>query len=287
MNTETKIVYFDTNVFDHIERRYDISDWDVYILERAIKDEKIAIVLSFLNLEEILFLVQKQPERASARINLILRLANLRLFIKSQEIVIGDEIHSYAFGTPAISPFCNFEPYMELVIRNASDPSRVDEVKELLDEVRRAKDKFKRFLEDGKKILLPHAKKIGAKSYKFDKYWEFNSVWLAESLVEKAGVLKKCRERGIDGLLKLKCVRLAVGANLSLMYSHHFENIKPQSGDSRDILHAVLGSSADVFVTHDNALAKVLRRVPIEGFRVDDIHYLVNALDRRGPPQWT
>ena len=280
------IVYFDTNVFDHIEQRNGVTDWECHILERAVKDGKIAVVLSFLNLEETLFLINTQPQKAKARINLILELASFRLFIKSQEIVIGDEIRSYALGTPYVSPFSDFEPSMEFVIRNALDPSEKDEIQEVLDEVRQDKEKFKIMLDDGKKILQPHAKKIGASAYKFERYWESNSGWLAESLAEAAGVLDECKRRGIDGLLKVRSARLAVGANLSLMYSHHFENVAPNDGDSRDILHAVLASSAGIFVTHDKPFARALRRIPMDGFQVTDVHALVTALDRRGDPDW-
>jgi hypothetical protein len=61
-------------------------------------------------------------------------------------------------------------------------------------------------------------------------------------------VLGKVRQRGPVGLLKLKSGALAVGANHSLIYSHHFEGRNPLPGDSRDILHAIAASSADMFV---------------------------------------
>lgn len=289
MNSETKIVYFDTNVFDHIERHlHGVTDWDLYVLRRAVKDEKIAIVLSFLNVEETLFIVESQPERAQARIKLILGLASNRLFVKSQELIIGDDMRSYALNAPSVPPFFDLDPHMELVICNAVYPagSMLLDIQAIIDEVDRDKQSFKAFLEEGKKKLLPYAEEIGTRAYKFDRYFGLNSGWLAEGLAKRAGVGEECRKRGIEGLLKIKSVRLAVGANLSLMYAHHFENVTPRQGDSRDILHAVLASTADIFVTHDATFANTLRRVPIDGFRVYGIHSLVTALDRRGAPQW-
>jgi predicted nucleic acid-binding protein len=282
------IVYFDTNVFAHIEQRKDVSEWDVYVLQRAVKDGKIAIVLSYVNIEETLFIVKSQPERAKAEVYLMLDLADFRLFIKSQEIVIGDDIRSYALGTPSVSPFCGLDPHTEMAIRNAVNPSdsTSNEVEKIVEEVRLDKLKFKAFLEDGKQNLLPYTQQIGADGYPFARYWEHNSGSWAESLAERIGVLDDCRKHGIEGLLKIKSVRLTVGANLSLIYSQHFENVKPKPGDSRDILHAVLASSAEVFVTHDDDFAKALRRVQVEGFRVTDLRSLVKALDRPGAPQW-
>ncbi len=210
----------------------------------------------------------------------MLGLANFKLFIKSQEAVIGDDIRSYATDSTYVSPFSELEPHAELAIRNLCNPDRstLAEIQAIVEEVRSDKEKFKKFLEDGRNNLLPHAHQIGARAYKFERYWELNSGWLAESLAERAGVLEECRKRGMEGLLKVKSVRLAVGANLSLLYSHHFEGVQPKPGDSRDILHAVLASSADILVTQDGNFAKALQRIPIEGFRVLDIRSLLNVL---------
>jgi len=96
-----------------------------------------------------------------------------------------------------------------------------------------------------------------------------------------AGVLSEAKRRGLDGLLKVKSVGLAVGANLSLMYAHQFENRVPKSGDSRDILHAIIGSNADVFVTDDGELRRVLNRVPVDGFHAVSLEEILAML-----PQW-
>jgi hypothetical protein len=63
------IVYFDTNVFDHIEQRHGVTDEDLFRLERAIKLEHLRVILSFLNIEELLFIAEAKPERAMAQLN--------------------------------------------------------------------------------------------------------------------------------------------------------------------------------------------------------------------------
>ncbi len=74
-------------------------------------------------------------------------------------------------------------------------------------------------------------------------------------------------------------IALATGAPLSLAYSHDFEGRAPKSGDSRDLLHAVLAGSAEVFVTHDVELARVMKRVPIQNFKIVDLHELLKRID--------
>jgi hypothetical protein len=54
-----------------------------------------------------------------------------------------------------------------------------------------------------------------------------------------------------------------------------------KSGDSRDILHAILGSIADVFVTDDGDLRRILNRVPVAGFRAVSLGETLAML-----PQW-
>jgi len=64
-----------------------------------------------------------------------------------------------------------------------------------------------------------------------------------------------------------------VGAVMSMIYSQVIGESGGQPrqaalGDTYDLWHALLASTADVFVTCDERLAKSLKRVPIDGFRV-------------------
>ena len=69
--------------------------------------------------------------------------------------------------------------------------------------------------------------------------------------------------RGLD----VRAVRLGVGAALSLVFFQVVERRQPDRGDGYDQWHAIQSSAADVFVTRDDRLARLLARVPIEGFR--------------------
>lgn len=277
------IVYFDTNVFDHLDRRIGITEWDVYRVKRAAKHECIRVVLSYLNIEETLFVVSLDRQKAEARVKLILELADKHLVARGHHQIIRDDICSYAEGLSTQPPYEPLTPWMESELWKLAAPVGRDwrNLKSVVDRTRRIKQEYENFMMRGKSKLRPMAASIGVKLYPFDSYWENNKGWLAEGLAKRAGVLRKVKRRGVDGLLMVKSVALVVGANLSLLYSHHYENRTPDSGDSRDILHAIAASGADVFVTNDKRLRAVLSRVPVEGFQVMDLRAFIRSL-----PEW-
>ncbi len=91
----------------------------------------------------------------------------------------------------------------------------------------------------------------------------------AEDFADRLGLADACRLRGLDGLLRLRTVRLSVGVALSLMFSQVLQRREPHRSDGYDLWHATLASVADVFVTFDERLTGHLVRVPgDDGFRV-------------------
>ena len=61
------IVYFDTNVFDHLEQLNGVNEWGLFRIRRAVRHGCIRVVIGYLNIEETLFIVSSQPKRAEAR----------------------------------------------------------------------------------------------------------------------------------------------------------------------------------------------------------------------------
>ena len=278
------IVYFDTNVFDHLEQRSNgVIEEDWFRLGRAVKLDYLRVVISFLAIEETLLVIPRNPERAEARMKLMLELGDKRLFVLGQEVIVNNDIRAYAHGTPSSSPFIPMEPWTEFNIRNFAKPvgDYMSELQDLIEEVRSDKMTFKKFLDKGKARVRPMADVIGVKRYPFEHYWANNSGWLAESLADRAGMLPEVKQRGLDGLLKVKSVAVAVGANLSLVYSHHLEGRAPKLGDSRDILHSIVASTADVFITNDGPLETILTRIPAGDFKVMSLRAFLGSL-----PKW-
>jgi hypothetical protein len=277
------IVYFDTNVFDHLEQRLGVSDRDVFRLERAIELEHVRLILSFLNIEEILFIAESKPERAMAQLGLILKLADKRLFVRGQDEIIRSDIRAYAQQKPYQTPFTTLTPDVESDILDMMDlpTCHREDFDRIIGEARQDKETFLETCLKGQKKLKPMAAEIGIKQYPFPLYLTHNSGWVLEGLAQRAGALSSVKRRGITGLLNVKSVAVAVGAHLSLLYAQHFDGHAPSPGDSRDTLHAVLASTGQVFVTNDGKLEKILSRLRIEDFRVMSLRNFLDDL-----PQW-
>jgi hypothetical protein len=102
---------------------------------------------------------------------------------------------------------------------------------------------------------------------------------LAGNFANRVGQLEGCQRHGIEGLLRIPVIRMAIGASLSFSYASIYER-KPERGDSRDILHATLAAAAaDVFVTHDEDLREfLLPRVGVPGFRAVTLPELLDSI---------
>jgi len=79
------IVYFDTNVFDHLEQLNGVTAWELFRIRRAVQHGCMRVVVSYLNIEETLFIVPSQPVRAEARVKLIFELADKNLVVRGHQ----------------------------------------------------------------------------------------------------------------------------------------------------------------------------------------------------------
>ncbi len=262
-------VYFDRNVWQDIfETGGGITAVDVKSLRDAVRHGKVGCIVSMTTLEETLAMAESRPLRALAEIQFIIGLAGQSKNIRKARLVkeagdlLDDDIRAYARNeqTPGRYVFHDLSPMQGALMRN---DRRLDE---FFKTVREQKEAFYRYTqrlrqhlaspESGRIELVEDARRS------FGEYFQTHAAWFARSLADHAGVLNSAENRGIDGLLDLPSVRMAVGANLSLVYAQIFENRAPDRGDSRDVHHAIAASVADVFVTNDTRLAPRLARIP-------------------------
>jgi len=97
----------------------------------------------------------------------------------------------------------------------------------------------------------------------FVSYWHDVADAFAEGYAERAGVWQRCRERGMDRLLAVPCVAMAIGAAASMVYAKLVDGRATDRGDSREQAHALAASTADVFVSNDAEFRRLLKRVPM------------------------
>ena len=212
---------------------------------------------------------------------LIFELGDKALVVRSSKDVLDNDFCSYANNQPHQPPFEVLTPQLESELWSFVAPILRRDIRRLrlvVDKTSQIKKEHQAFMKQASKrtkLLVPSG---GKKAYPFDVFLRNNSGWLAEGLAKRRRLLSKVRQRGLPGLLELKSIALAVGTNLSLIYSHHFERRHPMSGDSRDILHAVAASSANIFVTNDRRLEAVLARIPVREFQVMNLSSFLNWL---------
>jgi predicted nucleic acid-binding protein len=277
-------LYLDTNVFRHL------TDAGESALRDAASTKQILILLSAVNLDELLGALETASEEAVLpRIQRLLRLVDHRRILKDTAMLLTDDIRSYADSGRAAEPVLSGEDLLYASARlgalllETSENSRIARLS-VVHKAKEQKESFLLGMNDRYMDMLHDTEKIRGVSFEY--LWHSQSLRTAEYYATRVGVLDDCRRRGIEGLLKIKGVRMAVGTALSYFYAKSLQK-QPQAvriGDSRDLQHAVLAASrADVFVTMDNRLRDLVARVPMDHLRVLAFDDLLKELENRGP----
>jgi len=220
-----------------------------------------------------------RPNLAIAELRLILRLTDIQNLLKPHFLLVSDDIKSYALTGLPSQPFID-DSVIQSILRILQNPSQQD-MAELLPVVKATQEQKQGLysgMEETREKILLEAKKLEGRRPSFNDYWKEFAKKRAESFAERVGVLDACKKRGINGLLELRSVRLALGMNLSLFYAQTLERRTPKIGDSRDIHHAIIASAADGFVTDDGEFARLLSRVLIEDFEVMNLNDLFELI---------
>ena len=266
-------VYFDTSVFNHIQKHW-ISSEDRIQLFSAIESGKLSVPLSQLCLEEAFCTYETDPKVAKEIILHILSLSDWRKLLKHPKDHLVNDITCYAHAQKNILPYENNDGNLQYL---PSLLGPTPHYRDLIKDIKEEKDNFRASIERAREKVLPIASQYkGKTSPSFTIYWDGLSEKFAEDLAERTGLLEECRKRGIKGLLEVRSVRLHVGASLSYIYSLNHEKTEPHLGDSRDLLHAVSAAAVETFVTGDATLARILNRIPIDGLQVLKIQDFLN-----------
>ena len=263
--------YLDSSAFDHLYKKIGCTAADIANLRKRIYGRELSILLSIHTLEEILLDRKARPELLVAKIKLTLSLGNFRRMVKPCDQLLTDDIQSYASTGEAARPFLDAK--LQNVISEGiaalveSDGEELDDdMIAALEEGRRQKEQFLRGMREAElRGSLPER-------IPFTQYFDMMAPVVAKAFADRAGTLRKCEERGIEGLLEVRTVRMSVGATLSLVYGQTFEGWTPKIGDSGDLLHATSAAAvADTFVTGDARLRTILAQVPLANLEVIDL----------------
>jgi hypothetical protein len=272
-----KIVYLDTNIFNHlINKEYGITDEEKDSLRSKVIEGKISIPLSFINFEEIFCTLESYPDLAKKYFLIMSELSNNEKLIKTPETLISDDINSFInYGVGSIA----FYP-ASLVKINTKELLNNKKSEEFLGIIRGIKEEKVNFRLENINIRNEILANVEIVDHvpSYEQLYESEKNSFIRGLIEEIGIIERFRYININRLLQIRSVQLCVGWSISYIYGQLFENRKPERGDSRDMKHAVSASAADFFVTHDRNLSTLMKRIPIQNFEVCNIHELLEKI---------
>lgn len=271
--------YFDTNVYDAIDKG-DIPSGELQALRAALARGQIVAHLSFVDVEELLgqWNTDRRPAAVS-RLQVARDLVRFNDILKPSHTLLEEGIRAYANGTPLPATTLPRRSrrftasLLTKVARGRVSESIRREVSKIVANVKKRKEAFRpgmrKALEQTRaelkwESLSPDQRR----GLTFEAFWTAGATQWAEGFANRIKCAAACRQRGLDGLLRVRPVRLGVGAAISLVFSQVAQGHQQDFGDGYDLWHAVTASVADVFVTFDRRFADNLARVPVAGFRV-------------------
>jgi hypothetical protein len=267
--------YFDRNVFDQIDKGRDVTPADIELIRAEVAAGRLSILVSFETVAET---IMANQDTALRGLQLIKTLTRQVLPIKRHMDLLRDDIRAFAEGREPVPPFVGARFSVDRMIEDVkTSPQSLRE--DIAAEKRhkgKLNDDLSAYIDDERKALG------GRRPASFEKYWAERSGYYAEAFAYFAGYLEECRGRGIDELLKVRSVRMVVGALLSLLYSLLVEGQSVQRGTSYDMKHAATMSAADIVVSDDRELRRLLGRAPVPGLRVVSLPDFVGLIRSGG-----
>ncbi len=167
-----KIAYFDTNVFDQIYKQVTVSEADQIALRSAVDEGKICILLSILNLEEVISALKSRHDLAIAEINLILNLARWDRLLKGTDELVRDDIRCFARNEALSQPFVVDSEIISglQALRNLNNQD-ISELLVMAEEVQKQKEEFMAGMTRGREELSSDVKKLHGWHPTFEEYW--------------------------------------------------------------------------------------------------------------------
>ncbi|HEX4209914.1 MAG TPA: hypothetical protein VHY56_05945 [Candidatus Binataceae bacterium] len=256
------IAYFDTAVFDRIYRKDGCGSADIAALRKAVYGRELTVQLSPHHLEEILLARKLTPQALSARLRQTLSLASLRSLLKPCEHLLIGDVRNYAAQGEAGNPFLHgpvqddySSGIAELIESDGEEFS--EEFREALAKVRRQKINLTALFERIQAKFKAEVDLQRASERSPITVWNARAEEVAGAIAEAGGLLEECQARGLDGLLAINTVRVAVAMLLAKSGA-----APPTGGAAPDFegLHHVIGAAASggVFVSGESRLRAML-----------------------------
>lgn len=271
-------IYLDRNIFGDLKELVEYSkvNDDISLLQSAVDEGKVSILLSTTILQETFPLLHHSAKNFREELKVIFRLVEKRRMIKSAKELLREAIESYSFNRKFPDMQRKTPSFLEEFLRTGKVSHELLELKDIaLAERENFTDVFNQRFEKVRKQLVEE-------NPNFKEFWESCASILAIDLAKSFNLFDKCFERGIEGLLKIKPIKLYCLYQAHWIFTKLFGEQKVpgkvKAGERGDCFHAVQSSAADIFVTKDKKLERWLKEVPINNFEVINFRQLIERL---------
>jgi|GEM_PF-5746030 len=281
-------VYFDTNaLLDLIHPEARSVDYrHPGAIRKAVRKGKVRVHVSIFNIEEILPRLCKEPEQVRYELAFLADISERTWFIKQPSELVIQAVKSCVLGCPTES---TIESAEQIWSRLESDlnPRRPCEAIYLFGAQRDTRVMTERFRANMAEYASGFREycrvDLGgddprSKPPPFEEAWFTLTGSFARDLVKGAGITREIDDSEVKILLENKCIRLAAGDLAARTYAGFFQGHTPKEGDSRDNLHAISASAADIFVTGDGRFRDYLAQIPSLPIEVLDLAGLIARL---------
>jgi hypothetical protein len=267
-------VYFDTNVYSHLDSQLQKKNLTAYNkLRRAVLSDQLRIYTSLVVYEETTTALLEYPSQGLRRIRLIRKLSKRKKMIRIHFEILADDIRSYAKGEAFKSQFMSPPPSLHELYEHRPIDELIEAAKQTKDYIRGYRNNVR---EAYATHIAPLAKQVIANKEvpTFEENYRELAVEFVRSTIRKSPYKQECEEKGLDDLLRVPSMNSMVGAQLSIIYANTYQNRLQSQGDSRDVQHVQLASAVGSLVTEDAGLLKVVRRMDspyIKAMKLDDL----------------
>lgn len=271
----TKIIYFDTNIYDHISKKIGFNDNDLILLKSKIAEKKISILYSLLNVTEISLLWNQDKKMTQEQLNLLLELVDNNNLLKPNDLLIKHEVNRFLNNSVSYDPYYHDNDLVlkiNTLLKNLSLNEKI--INDSNIEEKNLKQNMHVGMINAKLEVAKEVKKLNKKNIKhpnFNQYRNSLKIGLLKPILANIRKLNKCRERGLHNLLKHKSIRIYIDTSISLVYSQTFNKKAPDDGDGIDLKHVLLATAADIFVTDDKKLINLFKNFEHKDFKVIDL----------------
>lgn len=274
--------YFDTNVYSGLPKGR-ISPDDERALRAALTAHALEVRVSVGNIEELLVGLDDDRAGVVARLQTARHLVGFQGMLKAPADILTEAYQAYGDGTdpPRVAAPELERRRLVLALSDFLAGSRRHDAKLrlLCTEVVDLQQEWRTKMTDARDQALARldwpSRDEEDRQLSFKDFFTESGAGWAEALARPPSCADACRQRGLDGLIQVRTVRLCVGVVLSQIFSQTVgtppnpDFRKAASSDAYDVWHAILASTADVFFTLDGRLADHIKRIPdVPGFHV-------------------